>query len=60
MSDLSRVILDEHAMLEEGIERLYRLNKDLFWLLMQHVSTEELAKQMEEMQSIEKMLNLTD
>lgn len=60
MCDLAHVIVDEHTMLEDAVERLYKLNKDIFWLLLQHVPEGELTEQLKELRSIEKMMNLAD
>lgn len=48
-------IAETQAVLEEVVKKLLSLNSDLFWLLMQHVSTEELDSQMAERQEIDKI-----
>lgn len=40
---------------EEVVELLLKLNNDLFWKLMQYVSTEELSEQLEERQRIDNL-----
>ena len=48
-------IAETQAVYEEVVELLLKLNNDLFWKLMQHVSTEELSEQLEERQKIDKL-----
>jgi len=38
------------AVYEEVVKRLLSLNSDLFWLAMQHISTDELRKVQKEAQ----------
>ena len=48
-------IASTQTVYEEVVELLLKLNNDLFWKLMQHVSTEELSEQLEERQKIENL-----
>lgn len=46
-------ISEMQMTLEEVVKSLLNLNSDLFWLLMQHVSTDELREKLEERQRID-------
>lgn len=48
-------IASTQTVYEEVVELLLKLNNDLFWKLMQHVSTEELNEQLEERQKIDNL-----
>ena len=48
-------IASTQTVYEEVVELLLKLNNDLFWKLMQHVSTEELSEQLEERQKIDNL-----
>ena len=48
-------IASTQTVYEEVVELLLKLNNDLFWKLMQHVSTEELSDQLEERQKIDNL-----
>ena len=48
-------IASTQTVYEEVVEFLLKLNNDLFWKLMQHVSTEELSEQLEERQKIDNL-----
>lgn len=49
------------AVYEEVVKRLLSLNSDLFWLAIQHISTEELEEQLKERQEIDNLYkNITD
>lgn len=43
------------AVYEEVVKRLLSLNNDLFWLAMQHISTEEFGEQLKERQEIDNL-----
>ena len=48
-------IASTQTVYEEVVELLLKLNNDLFWKLMQLVSTEELSEQLEERQKIDNL-----
>ena len=48
-------IASTQTVYEEVVELLLKLNNDLFWKLMQHMSTEELSEQLEERQKIDNL-----
>lgn len=48
-------IAETQAVLEEVVKKLLSLNSDLFWLAMQHISTEELGEQLKERQEIDNL-----
>ena len=48
-------IIATMAVYEEVVKRLLSLNSDLFWLLMQHISTEEFGEQLKERQEIDNL-----
>ena len=48
-------IASTQTVYEEVVELLLKLNNDLFWRLMQQVSTEELSEQLEERQKIDNL-----
>lgn len=49
------------AVYEEVVKRLLSLNSDLFWLAIQHISTEELEEQLKERQEIDNLYkSITD
>lgn len=49
------------AIYEEVVKRLLSLNSDLFWLAIQHISTEELEEQLKERQEIDNLYkSITD
>ncbi len=50
-------IAEAQTVYEEVVKKLLSLNSDLFWMLMQHVSTEELGEQLKERQEIEDLYN---
>ena len=48
-------IASTQTVYEEVVELLLKLNNDLFWKLMQHVTTEELSEQLERRQEIDNL-----
>lgn len=59
-SDILQRIAELQAAQGEIIDRQNTLINDLFWLLMRHVSTEELTEQLEELNSIEQLRDRTE
>lgn len=59
-SDILQRIAELQAAQGEIIDRQNTLINDLFRLLMQHVSTEELTEQLEELNSIEQLRDRTE
>ena len=54
-------IAEIQAAYEEVVKRLLSLNSDLFWLAIQHISTEELGEQLKERQEIDNLYkSITD
>ena len=48
-------IAETQTVYEEVVELLLKLNNDLFWKLMQHVTTEELSEQLERRREIDNL-----
>ena len=48
-------IASTQTILEDVVEMLLKLNSELFWRLMQHVTTEELSEQLEKRQEIDNL-----
>ena len=48
-------IASTQTVYEEVVELLLKLNNDLFWKLMQHMSTEDMSEQLEERQKIDNL-----
>ena len=48
-------IASTQTVYEEVVELLLKLNNDLFWKLMQHVTTEELGEQLKQRQEIDNL-----
>ena len=48
-------IASTQTILEDVVEMLLKLNSELFWKLMQHVTTEELGEQLERRQEIDNL-----
>lgn len=48
-------IAEIQAAYEEIVKRLLTLNSDIFWMLMQHISTEDMSEQLKERQEIDNL-----
>ena len=48
-------IAEIQAAYEEIVKRLLTLNGDIFWMLMQHISTEDMSEQLKERQEIDNL-----
>ena len=48
-------IAEVQAVYEEIVKKLLSLNSGLFWMLMQHVTTEELGEQLKQRQEIDNL-----
>ena len=55
MAYLLHKIAEIQAAYEEIVKRLLTLNSDIFWMLMQHISTEDMSEQLEERQEIDNL-----
>lgn len=53
-SELHKIV-EIQAAYEEIVKRLLTLNSDIFWMLMQHISTEDMSEQLKERQEIDNL-----